>query len=384
VTEFLIYILSGLLGFELILLMIVFSNRRMLRRLGDYGRPVTRPLVSILVPARNEANNIGQCVYSLLAQSYPDFEMLVLDDHSTDETWQILTRLAAEDSRLHLVKGQPLPDNWLGKHWACHQLARQASGQLLLFTDADTRHHPDALEAAVAALQAEQADLLTALPRQEVISWGERLVVPLIPWSICAFVPLTLAYRLRLPALSVAVGQFMLFQRWAYDAIGGYGAIKQQVADDISLARQVKRYGLRWRLADGSRHIQCRMYQNFEQVVEGLSKNLFGAFDYNVAAFIFVWTWLAIVFAGPPLLLMLSLAGLSLPPSLVILSGLAIGMAILLWGIVYWQFQFPLYLIFLYPLTILLAVYLAARSFMLNLTGQATWKGRQLAKPELS
>jgi chlorobactene glucosyltransferase len=364
--------------------MIVFSNRRMLKRLGDYRRPVTRPRVSILVPVRNEAHNIGPCAHSLLAQRYPDFEVLVLDDHSTDETWQILTHLAADDGRLQLVKGQCLPDGWLGKHWACHQLAQRASGQLLLFTDADTRHHPHALEEAVAALQAEQADLLTALPRQEVITWGERLVVPLIPWSICVFVPLTLAYRLRLPALSVAIGQFMLFQRRAYDMIGGYEAVKQHGVDDISLARRIKRHGLRWRLADGSQRIHCRMYQNFEQVIEGLSKNLFAAFDYKVATFVFVWTWLAIVFTGPPLLLMLSLTSGSLPPLLEILSGLAIGLALLLWGTVYWQFHFPLYLTFLYPLTILLVVYLAARSLLLSLTGQATWKGRRLTKPELS
>jgi chlorobactene glucosyltransferase len=384
VIEFPIYMLSGLLGFELVLLAIIFSNRRRLRPLGDYGRPVTRPRVSILVPARNEAGNIGPCVRSLLAQRYPNFEVLVLDDHSSDGTWQILSGLAAEDGRLRLLKGQPLPEGWLGKHWACHQLAQRAGGQLLLFTDADTRHHPDTLEEAMAALQAEQADLLSALPWQEVVSWGERLVVPLIPWSICAFVPLTLAYRWRLPALSAAVGQFMLFQRRAYEAIGGYEAVKQDVVDDISLARRVKRYGLRWRLANGSQRIGCRMYRNFGQVVEGLSKNLFGVFGYNMAAFLFVWSWLTIVFAGPPLLLLLSLAGLPFPPHTEILALTVLGLALLLWGLVYWQFQFPLYLTLLYPLTILLAVYLAVRSLMVSLTGQATWKGRRLSKPGLS
>jgi chlorobactene glucosyltransferase len=376
--------LSGLLSFELVLLAIIFSNRRRLRLLGDYGRPATWPRVSILVPARNEAGNIGPCVRSLLAQRYPDFEVLVLDDHSSDRTWQILSCLAAEDDRLQLFRGQPLPEGWLGKHWACHQLAQRADGQLLLFTDADTRHHPDILEEAVAALQAEGAELLSVLPRQRVVSWGERLVVPLIPWSICAFAPLTLAYRWRLPALSAAVGQFMLFQRQAYEAIGGYEAVKQHIVDDISLARRVKRQGLRWRLANGSRRISCRMYQNFGQVVEGLSKNLFGVFGYNVAAFLFVWSWLTLVFAGPPLLLLVSLAGWPFPPYAELLALTAISLALLLWGLVYGQFQFPLYLALLYPITILLAVYLAARSLLLSLTGQATWKGRRLAKPGLS
>lgn len=383
-TNFLICMLSGLLGFEISLLAIIFSNRRILRQLGDYGWPIAWPAVSILVPARNEANNIGPCVRSLLAQRYPDFEVFVLDDHSSDKTWQILSSLAAEDGRLQLLKGQPLPDGWLGKHWACHQLARCAKGELLLFTDADTRHDPQALADAVAALQVEQADLLTSFPRQEVITWGERLVVPLIPWSISAFMPLALAYRVPWPVLAVGVGQFMLFKRRAYEVIGGYEAVKQSVVDDITLARRIKASGLRWRLVNGAQRIRCRMYQNFEQVKEGLSKNLFGVFNYHVPFFIFVWAWLAIVFIAPPLVLMLGLLGLPLPPMAGILSALAIGLALLSWGAVYWQFRLPLYLTFLYPLTIVLAVCLAARSLILSLTGQTTWKGRRLAKPGLN
>lgn len=383
-TEFLIHILNGVLSFEMVLLLIILSNWRILRRLKDDGQPTNWSHVSILVPARNEAHNIAGCIRSLLAQNYPDFEVLVLDDHSTDETWSILTCLAEEDSRLQLIKGQPLPADWLGKHWACHQLAKRANGDLFLFTDADTRHHPQALADAVAALESEQADLLTALPRQEVITWGERLVVPLIPWSIGAIMPLTLAYRLPWPALAVGVGQFMLFKRRAYEAIGGYEAVKQQVVDDITLARRIKASGLRWRLTDGSQYICCRMYQNFGQAREGLSKNLFGAFNYNAPFFIFVWAWLGIVFVGSPLLLMLSLVGWHLPPAIESLSALAIGLALLLWGVIYWQFHLPLYLTLLYPLTIILAVYLAAWSLILSLTGQATWKGRRLTKPGLN
>ena len=383
-SEFLTLLLSGVLGFEIVLLAIVLSNWRTLRRLKGDCRLDSPPRVSILIPARDEANNIDMCVRSLLAQQYADFEVLALDDHSTDNTWQILTRLAAADARLHLIKGQPLPDDWLGKHWACHQLAQRASGELLLFTDADTRHHPDALAHAVAALRSDQADLLTVLPHQEVVSWGERLVVPIIPWSIGTCVPLAAAYRLAWPALVVGIGQFMLFQRQAYEAIGGYAAIKAHVADDIALARRITAGGLRWRLADGSKHVVCRMYRNFAQAREGLSKNLFGAFNYHALFFIFVWVWLALVFAGPPLLLILSLVGLPIPSAATTLAGLAISLALLSWSIVYWRFRLPRYLILLYPLTIAIGVYLAARSLVLSLTGQAMWKGRRVVKPRMS
>jgi len=381
VNEFLTQLLTGVLSFEMILLAIVLSNWRILRRLKSARRLVNPPRVSILVPARDEANNIELCVRSLLAQQYPDFEVLALDDHSTDDTWQILMRLAAADTRLQIIKGQPLPDDWLGKHWACHQLAQRASGELLLFTDADTRHHQHALADAVAALQSEQADLLTILPRQEVVSWGERLVVPIMPWSIGTFVPLAVAYRLAWPALVVGIGQFMLFERQAYQAIGGYAAIKQHVADDIALARRIAASGLRWRLADGSRRVACRMYRNFWQAREGLSKNLFGAFNYNAPLFIFVWVWMAVAFVGPPLLLILSLFGLPVSPAARALSRLAVGLALLSWGLAYWRLRLPLFLIWFYPLAIALAVYLAARSLVLSLSGQAAWKGRRVAKP---
>ncbi|MBV7329824.1 glycosyltransferase family 2 protein [Chloroflexi bacterium TSY] len=339
-----------------------------------------QPSVSILVPARNEATNIGRCVSSLLFQDYPDFEVLVLDDHSTDETWTILTQLAAQDNRLRCSKGQPLPEHWLGKHWACHQLTQQAHGDLFLFTDADTYHHPAALADAVAIMQIKEVDLVTALPRQETLTWGEKLIVPLIPWSIGTFVPLALAYRFSWSSLAVGIGQFMLFTRTAYNSIGGHRAIKQLVVDDIALAQRVQAKGLRWRLMNGSQRIRCRMYRNFAQAREGLSKNLFSVFHGHISFFVFVWVWLFIVFIIPPFLLIVSLMGVSLLPIVTTLSILAICLALPAWGAIYWQFCLPLYLTFLYPLTIVMAVYLAARSFTLNLTGRATWKGRRLTK----
>lgn len=372
----------GLIVFELIILLIVLSNLRRLRRLDSYPLPSRWPHVSILVPARNEEANIGPCVRSLLAQAYPDFQVAVLDDQSGDRTWQILTGLAAEDERLYLIKGHDLPPGWLGKHWACHQLAQAAGSELLLFTDADTRHHPFALRDAVAALLAEEVDLLTALPRQEVGSWAERLVVPLIPWSIIAFVPLSLAYRLRWPMLSATVGQFMLFRRRAYEAIGGYVAVRDEVVDDLALGRRIKVQGRRWRLLDGGGRIDCRMYRTFEQVYEGLSKNLFAVFEYKIVPFLFVWLWLGHVFWTPLLVVAMSVGGVEVGPLPLSLAVVAIALALLLWGLIHQRFGFPRYLTVLYPLTILLAIIIALRSMILTWTGRATWKQRNLTRPQ--
>lgn len=371
---------AGIVFFLLVLLAIASSNLRILRRLERYPRPTRLPRVSILLPARHEERNIEPCVRSLLGQDYPDFEVLTLyDDDPQDGTSGLLQELVGEAPRLKVFQGEPLPHDWLGKHWACQQLAEAAQGELLLFTDADTRHHPQALREAMAALLTEEADLLTALPRQELGSWGERLVVPLIPWSILSFLPLGLAYRLRAPALSAANGQFMLFRAEAYRAIGGHAAVRGDVADDLALARRVKAHGLRWRLVDAQARVSCRMYRNFREAFTGLSKNLFAAFGCRLVPFVLVWAWLGIVFLQPAVMLGLALAARGPASALYLgLTGGAVGCAVLLWGLIARRFRFPVYLALVYPLTMLVALALAGSSLILSLTGRTTWKGRRL------
>lgn len=374
---------TSLIVFLLVLLLIALSNLRALRRLGEWPLPSRFPRLSVLVPARNEEENIRPCVRSLLGQEYPDFEVLVLDDHSTDGTGQVLAALAAEDDRLQVLEGQSLSPDWLGKHWACHQLAQAANGELLLFTDADTRHHPHTLRDAVAALLSEEADLVSAFPQQEVGSWAERLIVPLLPWAIFCFLPLGLAYRVRTPVLSATVGYFMLFRRQAYEKIGGHAAVRQHAVDDLALGRRVKTHGLRWRLVDGGGRIRCRMYHGFREVYAGFTKNLFAAFEYKVLIFAFIWLWVGMVFLEPLIVLALGLTGGPLTERSLPLAAIAVAVSLLLWGLTHWRFGFPLYLLFLYPLTILLIVVIAMSSMVLTLAGRTTWKGRTLARQKI-
>ncbi|MBN1978398.1 MAG: glycosyltransferase [Anaerolineae bacterium] len=371
---------GSLAGFVGGLLLVALSNLYGLKRLRASPTLERSPRVSILVPARNEEANIAPCVRSLLAQSYPSFEVLVLDDDSSDRTWQVLTELAAGAERLRVFRGQAPPAGWLGKHWACHQLSQAADGELLLFTDADTRHHPHALRDAVAALLGQGADLLTAIPRQEVGTWGERLIVPLFPWSIFCFLPLMLAHRWRWPAFSASVGQFMLFRRAAYDRIGGHASVRQAVIDDIALGRRIKAHGLRWRLLDAGGRVRCRMYHGFQEACEGFGKNLFPAFDGNIPLFTFVWLWLLFVFLEPLVVLASCAIGFPILPNLCALAAVAVGLSLLLWGLTHWQFRFPLYLALFYPATVILGVVIAARSMALTLGGKTTWRGRTLAK----
>lgn len=372
----------SLLYFVGVLLLIAVSNLWAWRKLGSYPKPLRLPRVSILLPVREEENNVTACVTSLLAQDYPDWQLIVLDDDSHDATPEALAALARENPALQVLKGKRLPEGWLGKNWACQQLAAASDGELLLFVDADTRLEPEALRESVAALEAERADLVSVFPRQEVLSWGERLVVPILQWSTLSFVPLALAYRWPVSALVTASGQFMLFRRQAYEAIGGHAAVRDQVVEDVALARRITRHGLRWRLLDGSRYVHCRMYRGFRQVYEGLSKNLFPLFDYNAPFFTFVWLYLLTVFWEPFVVLALWRWGVTVTLTNVRLALALIALSLPLWAITYWRFGFPLYLVPLYPLTICLSCGIAMRSMFVTLRGRATWKGRVLAKPQ--
>lgn len=370
--------LFGICLFLLALLTIAISNRVLVRRLEDYSAPQEFPKVSVLVPARNEEENIEACVQSLLGQRYPDFEVLVLNDESEDLTAEIVLKLAKSSPRLRVFQGKPLPLGWLGKSWACAQLAGFAEGELLLFTDADTRHEPDAIAAAVAAIHDEQADLLAVWPKLLAESMGEKLLVPLIPWSVFSILSIPIAHRLRFPALSAAIGQFLLFKRSAYISIGGHEGVRQHVAEDLALARRVKRNGLRWRIVDGQRHVRTRMYSDFRTTWRGMGKNLYAAFDYRSVLLVLAWLWLVVVAWAPILTIVAATTSGSITNVSLLLAGFAIGLMLAVWLIGLQNMKQPLALALLYPLLIAIGFLVSVQSLLITRSGLATWKGRRL------
>jgi len=376
-TYFTHNLILHLIIFQIVILLVMISNMRITHLARRHSAPVTFPMVSILVPARNEEKNIARCVQSLLAQDYPKFEVLVLDDQSTDNTRSILEKLSHIHSRLKVLDGDPPPGNQVGKNWACSQLARKAQGELLFFTDADTFHQPETLKTIVTALEAEQADLLTGFPRQEVHTWGERFLVPFFSWAILCFNPLALAYRLRFPALSTALGQMMLFRREAYLTIGGHEGVRSSIVDDLMLARKIKSHGLRWRVIFIADLISCRMYRNSKDTINGFAKNLFAAFDFRLLPFLFVFIWLAIMFWEPLIILMFMSFGQT-PHIQASYLFICLGLSMVLWLLPYIYMGIPYGLALLYPVTILAIEWVAFISLRNSLTGNLSWKDRKI------
>jgi len=370
-----------LIVFQIVSLLIFVSNIIITHLVRQHLPPVTFPMVSILVPARNEEKNIARCVQSLLALNYPSFEVLVLDDLSSDNTRAILEKLSHTHSKLKVLDGVPPPGSQVGKNWACSQLARKAQGELLFFTDADTFHQPETLKTIVTALEGEQADLLTGFPRQEVQTWGERFLVPFFTWAMLCFNPLALAYRFQLPALSSALGQMMLFRRKAYLMIGGHDGVSSSIVDDLTLVRKIKSYGLRWRMIYITDLISCRMYRNSREAFNGFAKNLFAAFDFRFLPFLFIFLWLAVMFWEPLLILFFMLFGQT-PHIQASNLYICIGLSIILWLLPYIYIGIPYSLALVYPVSILAIELVAITSLRNSLIGNLSWKGRKIPKTQ--
>jgi chlorobactene glucosyltransferase len=371
--------LWGIAVFLTVLLLIEITNYIALCRIDSFSKPDSGPLVSILIPARNEELNILKCVNSVLSQNYSDFEVVVLDD-SSDSTPQILADIARSNKHLRYISGIDLPAGWAGKNWACHQLSEAARGDILLFMDADTYMHTQALSATVGALKANQTGLLSALPAEEIVTWGEKFIVPIIHWAIFCIMPLMLAFKKRIPAFSVSLGQYMCFTKEAYHRIGGHAAVRNQIVEDKAITSLIVKARIKWRLFDGSNILSCRMYRTSKEASEGLIKNLFPFFGYNIPFFVFVWIWLVIVFWQPIVTLIMLAAGVSVATKYILPSVVNLGLSLVMWGLFYWRFKFPFYLTFLYPITQVVISTVAMFSMVRTLKGTTAWKGRILTR----
>lgn len=347
------------------------------------------PPVSICIPARNEEDTIERCVNTALKQSYPDFEVLVFDDGSTDRTGRILEKLQERHPhRLTVLKGSTKPDDWLGKPWACHQLSKTASGELLIFADADTWFEPDAIGRVVRSMGHDVIDFLTVWPRQRLETFWEKMIIPLIYYALLSLLPAYYVYRAprwipsflksRLaPYFAAACGQFLAFKRSAYERIGGHEAVKDEIVEDVALARRIKKSGFRMRMYYGADTVGCRMYNSLNEIKEGFRKNFLAGFGFNLPLFVLAGLLHIIVYVVPYLTL---LAGIILGDRiLLMLSGIPV-LLILFHRLLIsrwfsWNFGYGL----LHPVSVLWFQWLAMIVLRDYYTGRRPeWKGRQV------
>ncbi|WP_426560776.1 glycosyltransferase [Angustibacter sp. McL0619] len=257
-------------------------NVRNLRRPPSPPQPPGE-WVSVLLPVRDEAHRVKPTMQALLAaldRCAGRAELVVLDDGSSDGTPAVVRAVAEHDPRVRLVAGEPLPPGWLGKPWACHQLAGQANhaSTVLVFVDADVRVTPDAVAATVGQLRDSGLDLVSPYPRQVAGTVAERLVQPLLQWSFLTTLPLAVAERSERPALSAANGQLLAVDRGAYERAGGHAGVRADVLDDLALVRSVKLAGGRGGVTDGTELATCRMYDGWADLRDGYGKSLWAAF----------------------------------------------------------------------------------------------------------
>lgn len=317
-----IYLLYIAAGYLVITTFIFLLNRKDFSPLLPARENVfsdRAPLVSICIPARNEEPVIKRCVESALRQDYPNFEVLVLDDESTDRTPEILSKIEESPStNIKILRGKSKPDHWLGKPWACHQLGNEAVGDILIFIDADTWLEKEMVAKIVRTMGHDVIDLLTIWPQQKLGSFWEKTVIPLVYYALLTMLPARYVYKspkwvpslfrpLVSPLFAAACGQCMAFKSAAYRAVGGHESVKDKVVEDVALAKRIKKMGYKMRMYHGEASISCRMYTSGRQLKEGFSKNFLAGFNYNIPLFSMMALFHLIVFVLPFITLVLGL-----------------------------------------------------------------------------
>lgn len=245
--------------------------------------PMATPLVSVIIPARDEARIIGTTVRALLAQTYPSVEVIVVNDRSTDATGEILASI--DDPRLVAIAGEEPPPGWLGKPWALHQGSLRAHGELLLFVDADVYYAPDAVAAAVARLERSGMAMTSLLPRFELHGFWEHVAMPNLAVFVFMLMPVWLSNRTRIPQLAVGGGPGNLVRRREYEAAGGHAALRDAVVDDVALARLIRRAGHGTEVVRADEgFVSLHMYHGAREIIDGFTKNMFAVFGRSYAA----------------------------------------------------------------------------------------------------
>ena len=334
-----------------------------------------QPFVSVLIPARNEEKTIYECVEGLCNQSYSNYEVIVLNDSSTDGTVALLDALAITyPSKLTVIQGGELPKGWMGKSYACHLLSKKAKGEYLLFTDADTKHEYKSIESLIATTQKYDADLLSGIPLQLMNTFWEKAIIPIIHLLYFAYLPNKLIHTSQTVSLSAANGQLILFKKKMYDTILGHESVKNNIVEDIYLAKNVKKAGGKVVLANAILIVSCKMYNNAKEVFQGFSKNLYPGLGYNPFLLVLFIAHLLILYVVP---VAITLYAMIFNHSIELFSLLHLSIAFIIRSIITYKFNMPLDQIFYQPAAAFGTSLIAINSFIWTIRKEGQmWKDR--------
>lgn len=361
-----------------VLMLICIWNLYLLRR-RDYPEINENelPFVSVLVPARNEELNICRILSSLLKQDYPNYEVIVLNDNSDDNTAELINALKIKYPALKVINGKPLEKGWTGKCYACKQLFESAAGDYLLFTDADTVHNPNSLRDSVKIAVNGKADLLTLFPKMTMITFAEKLIMPMLWFTVMLLLPFWFVDKKGFFKFSIGIGPFMLFKRTAYEKIGGHESVKNAIVEDVWLGRRIKECGLHLVAADGHDLLSVRMYRNFREIWDGFSKNIFAGFAYSTAMLFAINLLYILLFFIPFLFLLIQLSshsGFDLVFFLLVIQVLILYLSRILISA---KFRLGIISTVLHPIGALCVPIVALNSWRWITLGKGTkWKGR--------
>jgi glycosyltransferase involved in cell wall biosynthesis len=340
-----------------------FISDPKLRRVNKYYPD----LVSILIPVRNEEKNILKLLQSIYDQDYQNYEVILLDDDSTDRTFEVCKKFADKHANFRIIKGDTLPRDWLGKNYACYQLASQAKGNYFLFIDADEQINIGLINSAIHRMHANKLSLLSLFANQQMQTIGELLVVPLMHYILLNLLPLRLIYLVKNYTVAAASGQFMLFNADDYRKYQWHEQVKHKVVEDVEIMRLVKAAQLNGEALLANGMVSCRMYTNYRDAVDGFSKNFLAAFNYNIIWFLI---YIVLIIGGPMIVLMtLNFALVLFMIGLIVLTRVMVSLS---------AGQNAWYNIVLHPAQMLSLTVVAFLAIQRYLTKTMTWKGRKI------
>jgi glycosyltransferase involved in cell wall biosynthesis len=359
-----IYLAGFIVAFSLIRLLVVISNYRQWL-VG--GSPNDQPLVSVLIPARNEALNLGNILKDLTRQEYRHIEVWVYDDLSEDSTFEIAAGYTIMDRRFHVIRGKQLPAGWMGKNHACHCLAQKARGEYMLFLDADVKASEDLISSALAFSKRNKLDLLSLFPTQIMKTLAEWLTVPLMNWILVSLLPLALIRRHRSAAFSAANGQFMLFRSRVYRREQFHKKLRDKKVEDIATAQYMKQKGYAVATLLGNDKVYCRMYRSWDDSVNGFSRNVFYFFG-NSKGLTLLFALITTV-GFIPVVVYLPWAWIVIYIVIILLIRILVSL---------WSRQRVLHNILLAPLQQISLMYIIIYAFYLQHKRATRWKGRMI------